>query len=67
MFDPAVIVIGGGIGLAPGYLDRIGADHRNLPALLRPTLARAALGGDAGAIGIAALATRNTTNWEKST
>lgn len=60
MFDPAVIVIGGGIGLAPGYIDHIGAHHRNLPAHLRPTLARAALGADAGAVGIAALATPST-------
>lgn len=57
MFDPAVIVIGGGIGLAPGYLALIQAEIDLHPALLRPTLARAALGADAGAVGIAALAT----------
>jgi N-acetylmannosamine-6-phosphate 2-epimerase / N-acetylmannosamine kinase len=60
LFDPAVIVIGGGIGLAPGYLDRVEALLRDLPEIQRPTLARAALGADAGAVGIAALATQPT-------
>ena len=60
-FDPPVIVIGGGIGLAPGYLDRVEAALGDLAPPLRPSLARAALGGDAGAIGIAALAAARTT------
>ena len=51
--DPPLIVIGGGIGLAPGYLTRIKA---LFDASFRPTLARAALGADSGIIGIAALA-----------
>jgi predicted NBD/HSP70 family sugar kinase len=66
--DPALIVIGGGIGLSPGYLDRVIAALDPLPAPQRPALARAALGADAGAIGIAALATQSqTTNREHST
>ncbi|MEO0382129.1 MAG: ROK family protein [Pseudomonadota bacterium] len=56
MLDPDVIVIGGGVGLADGYLDRITSHLETLPSHFRPTLARAALGADAGAIGIAALA-----------
>ena len=54
-FDPAVIVIGGGVGLADGYLDRINMTLAPLDPVFRPTLARAALGPDAGVIGIAAL------------
>jgi len=54
--DPQVIVIGGGVGLAPGYLDRVSAQLADLEHLFKPTLARAALGTEAGVIGIAALA-----------
>lgn len=57
MFDPDLIVLGGGIGLADGYLQRVTTHLATLPLHIRPTLARAALGADAGAIGIAALAT----------
>ncbi|MCU0908581.1 MAG: ROK family protein [Rhodobacteraceae bacterium] len=55
--DPDVIVVGGGVGLAPGYLPRVrdavdavlpGAGARIVPA---------ALGADAGVIGMAALVT----------
>ena len=56
VLDPDRIVIGGGLGLAPGYLDRL---HRHLdpvPVLQRPVLFAAALGADAGLIGIADLA-----------
>lgn len=56
LLDPDVIVIGGGVGLAPGFLDRIAATLHDCPAAIRPTLARAALGSDAGIIGVAALA-----------
>lgn len=55
-FDPDLIVLGGGIGLADGYLQRVTTHLATLPLHIRPTLARAALGTDAGAIGIAALA-----------
>lgn len=59
MFDPDVIVIGGGVGLAPGQIGRIAGFLADLPAVQRPTLVPAALGKDAGVIGIAALTTRN--------
>ena len=55
MFDPEAIVVGGGIGLAPGYLDRIGASLMKIEPPLRPSLVPAALGNDAGVIGVADL------------
>jgi N-acetylmannosamine-6-phosphate 2-epimerase/N-acetylmannosamine kinase len=56
LYDPAVFVIGGGIGLADGMLERF--EHRltALPPDLRPTLSHAALGKNAGVIGAADLA-----------
>jgi len=56
LIDPPRIVIGGGVGLAPGFLDRIRAALGSLPAALRPELRAAKLGGGAGIIGIAGLA-----------
>ena len=66
-FDPIRIVIGGGVGLAPGYLPRVTAQLAHLPDLTRPTLVPAALGADAGLIGIAALTLTQTTNREDET
>ncbi|MEZ5823539.1 MAG: ROK family protein [Geminicoccaceae bacterium] len=54
-FDPPVIVIGGGVGLADGYLERLRAHLSGLRKQLRPTLVAAQLGGDAGVIGVAEL------------
>jgi predicted NBD/HSP70 family sugar kinase len=56
LYDPAVFVIGGGIGLADGMLERF--EHRlaELPSDLRPALSHAALGKNAGVIGAADLA-----------
>ena len=54
--DPDSIVIGGGLGLAPGYLDRLESQLAPLSALMRPRISAAALGADAGLIGIADLA-----------
>lgn len=54
--DPDSIVIGGGFGLAPGYLDRLESHLAPLPALMRPRICVAALGANAGLIGIADLA-----------
>ncbi len=54
--DPERIVIGGGLGLAPGYIDRLRRHLEPVPALLRPRVCAAALGADAGLIGIADLA-----------
>lgn len=56
MLDPALIVIGGGVGLAPGYLPRVTRHLADTPDRFRPNIARAALQGDAGVLGIAALA-----------
>ena len=64
-FDPEVIVIGGGVGLAPGYLERIATLVCDLPPVTRPTLAHAALGAEAGVIGIAALAQITNPNREE--
>jgi N-acylmannosamine kinase len=48
-------LIGGGLGLAEGMLDRIAQAVAALPPLARPRLRAARLGHDAGLIGIAAL------------
>ena len=55
-FDPKRIVIGGGIGLAAGFIGRVEADLAGLRARLRPTLVPARLGARAGLVGIADLA-----------
>lgn len=57
MLDPRRIIVGGGLGLAPGYLDRLGHHLEPVAASMRPILCAAALGADAGLIGIADLAT----------
>lgn len=64
--DPARIVIGGGVGLAPGYLDRVINHLEHLRHELRPALCPAALGANAGLLGIAALH-RKTINREYPT
>jgi N-acylmannosamine kinase len=46
-------VIGGGLGLAPGYLERIKNNLERLPTLYQLELMPAALGVDAGLIGAA--------------
>lgn len=51
--DPEVIVVGGGIGLAPGYLAGLRERLETRPATL---LAPALLGGNAGIVGAAELA-----------
>jgi N-acetylmannosamine-6-phosphate 2-epimerase/N-acetylmannosamine kinase len=55
-FDPRRIVIGGGIGLADGYLDRVRSHLAALPPRLRPTVVPARSGRLAGVIGVASLA-----------
>lgn len=64
--DPARIVIGGGIGLVPSYLDRVRQALTEMPARLRPDIHAAALGGNAGIIGIADLARHNPTGGERT-
>lgn len=51
--DVTLAVIGGGLGLATGYLERVERRVAALPTVFRPRLAAAALGGDAGLIGAA--------------
>lgn len=53
LIDPQVIVLGGGIGMLPQFLDRLVARLSLEPRHLRPVIRPAALGGDAGIIGIA--------------
>lgn len=67
MFDPAHIVIGGGVGLAAGYLDRVVRAVAHVQPLVRPDLRPAALGRDAGVIGIADLARQKQPNREETT
>lgn len=56
MLDPRRIVIGGGIGLAEGYLELIEERLPQAKPRLRPVLAAAKLGSHAGVIGVADLA-----------
>ncbi|MBN8999070.1 MAG: ROK family protein, partial [Rhizobiales bacterium] len=56
LFDPELIVLGGGIGLAPGYRERLETRLAELPPLVRPEIRAAALGRHAGVIGAADLA-----------
>jgi predicted NBD/HSP70 family sugar kinase len=66
MFDPHLTVIGGGVGLAPGYMDRVAQSVSHFAPLVRPTLVHAALGKDAGVIGAAALARRTANDREEN-
>ncbi|MET0529001.1 MAG: putative N-acetylmannosamine-6-phosphate 2-epimerase [Microvirga sp.] len=58
LFDPQVMVIGGGVGLAAGFLPRLEAALFRFPSALRPSLALALLGADAGLLGAANLLNR---------
>lgn len=57
---PERIVIGGSIGLAAGYIDRINKALSELPLRQRPSLIAAQLGTHAGIVGIAQLALTST-------
>ncbi len=59
--DPEVIVVGGGVGLAPGYLPRLRAALEASVPNSGARLLPAALGADAGVIGVAALVTEAQT------
>jgi N-acetylmannosamine-6-phosphate 2-epimerase/N-acetylmannosamine kinase len=56
MLDPKRIVIGGGIGLAQGYLDEVRRQFAGIAPRLTPNIVAAKLGGRAGIIGAADLA-----------
>jgi N-acetylmannosamine-6-phosphate 2-epimerase / N-acetylmannosamine kinase len=66
MFDPRYTVIGGGVGLASGYIERVARAVAHFQPLVRPTLRSAALGRDAGVIGIADLARKKQPNREEN-
>jgi N-acetylmannosamine-6-phosphate 2-epimerase / N-acetylmannosamine kinase len=59
LLDPPLIVVGGGIGLAPGFLDEVEAALAGLPSYLRPHVVLAAKGHLAGILGAADLASIN--------
>jgi N-acetylmannosamine-6-phosphate 2-epimerase/N-acetylmannosamine kinase len=53
LIDPQLVVLGGGVGMLAQFRERLVARLRQEPARLRPEISPAALGGDAGIIGIA--------------
>lgn len=55
LLEPDRIAIGGSIGLAPGYLDRVRAQLDKEPALFRMPLVPAVLAGDGPLLGALAL------------
>jgi N-acylmannosamine kinase len=55
MLDLDRVVIGGGVGLAPGFIDRIRAGVDRSPEKFRRPVLAAQLGADAGLIGVARL------------
>ncbi len=57
--DVDAIVVGGGVGLAEGFLARIVAAQSSIPAIFRRPLLRARLGADAGLVGAGLLAAEN--------
>ena len=52
--DIEAVVIGGGVGLAEGYIDLVEVHLQNEPELFRPTVRRAALAENSALIGILA-------------
>ena len=56
LLDPPVIVVGGGIGLAPGFLEDVEQRLADLPSHLRPLVLPAGKGHLAGLLGAADLA-----------
>lgn len=49
--DPEIVVIGGGLGLAPGIIGMIGEAMEDFPPLYRPKVMPAGLGHEAGLVG----------------
>lgn len=60
LLEPPRIVIGGGIGLATGFLDRVRNELALLDPRLRPSVAPARLGVHAGLVGVADLSWRQS-------
>jgi N-acetylmannosamine-6-phosphate 2-epimerase/N-acetylmannosamine kinase len=61
LFDPAFVVVGGSIGLAPGFLGRLRAALADVPEPFHPTIRAAGLGRHSGVIGVADLAQKSFT------
>lgn len=55
MIDLDCVVVGGGVGLAPGFIDRIRAGIDMAPGIFRRPVLAARFGADAGLIGVARL------------
>jgi N-acylmannosamine kinase len=49
------IVLGGGVGLAEGFLQRVEMSMETLPAIYRRPIVKAGMGADAGLVGVASL------------
>lgn len=62
LFDPDLVVLGGGLGLNAAYRQRLGAALEALPDVLRPRVVPAELGVNAGVIGVADLVAQGTWN-----
>ncbi|WP_275790983.1 putative N-acetylmannosamine-6-phosphate 2-epimerase [Pararhizobium gei] len=60
ILDPQDIVIGGGVGLAEGYLDLVAGMVPGDGGLVKPNIVRAKLGGKAGVVGVADLVRQRT-------
>ena len=58
--DLDAIALGGGVGLAPGFIDRVRRHMSHLPAVFQRQIKPAAAGPDAGLIGVADLALAKT-------
>lgn len=59
LVDPECVVIGGGVGLAEGFLDLLRESLVGHPEAIVPVLVAAELGTDAGIIGVADIAGRS--------
>lgn len=63
--DPDCFVIGGGLGLAPFYLDCVKRRLASIDERMRPQLKSAALGANAGLLGVADLGRSQQLTWEE--
>ncbi len=56
LLDPEVVVLGGGVGLNPGFQAALASELELLPEAVRPQVVPAELGAAAGLVGAAAWA-----------
>lgn len=66
MLDPDLMVIGGGVGLAPGYIKKMAACVEQFQSHVRPAFVQAKLGKDAGIVGVADMSTKNQLKREEA-